>query len=105
MEDDLAGRVRSPVVRLDGWQFLGYDLVGRSSGSYFECSPLSCNHCAEQVAVNRHCLLDDLDVAVQKGIEFGNPDSGVESGPYSLLEVYRRPAVLTSDPAKDGPIP
>lgn len=42
--------------------------------------------------VNRHCLLNDRDVAVQKGIEFDNPENGVEPGPYYLLEVYRRPS-------------
>jgi len=91
MEEELVSRVKAPDTLLEGWQFLGYDLAGRSTGSYFECSPLSCNHCAEQVAVNRHCLLEDRDVAIQKGIEFGNPESGVEPGPYYLLEVYYKP--------------
>ena len=78
-----------------GWEFLGYDLASGSTGYGFECSPLSCNHCAENTPVNRHCLMDDLHLAVQKGIEFGNRQSGVEPGPYYLVEVFRKPAEVS----------
>lgn len=91
-EEGLARKVNAPETKLDGWEFLGYDLAGRSSGYGFECSPLSCNHCAENTQVNLHCLMDDLELAIQKGIEFGNPESGVEPGPYYLVEVFRKPA-------------
>lgn len=92
VEEALVGKVNAPATKLDGWEFLGYDLAGRSTGYGFECSPLSCNHCAENTPVNRHCLLDDLHLAVQKGSEFGNPQSGVEPGPYYLVEVFRKSA-------------
>lgn len=92
-DEELIAKVGQPETKLEGWTVLGYDLAGRSTGYGFECSPLSCNHCAENCRVNEHCLLDDLDSAVQKGIEFGNPESGVEPGPYYLVEVYRKVAV------------
>lgn len=53
----------SPQTLPDDYEFLGYDVVSRSCGSTFECSPLSCNGYAEQVAVNRWCLLDDVATA------------------------------------------
>jgi len=91
-EEAWVGKVNAPATILHGWEFLGYDLAGRSTGYGFECSPLSCNHCAENTPVNRYCLLDDLQLAIQKGIEFGNPQSGVEPGPYYLVEVYKHAA-------------
>lgn len=66
---------------------LGYDVVSRSSGHYFECSPLSCNHMAEHVPTNRHCLVDDAETAFQLASEF--EASGCEPGPYYVVEVWR----------------
>ncbi len=71
----------------DSFGFLGVDAVSRSCGSTFECSPLSCNGMAGRVAVNRHCLFDDVDAAFRWAAEF---DAGAgEPGPYHVLEVWR----------------
>lgn len=44
-----------------GFRSLGFDVVSRSVSDAFECSPLACNLMALEVAVNRHCLLNDLE--------------------------------------------
>lgn len=67
---------------------LGLDVVSRSCGSTFECSPLSCNSMADHVAVNRHCLVDDVAVALQLAAEF--EAGGCEPGPYFVVEVWRQ---------------
>lgn len=66
---------------------LGYDAVSRSCGSTFECSPLSCNHRASRWPVNRQCLVEDLDTALQMAVEF--EAGGAEPGPYFVVEVWR----------------
>lgn len=67
---------------------LGYDAVSRTYGNCFECSPLSCNHFAEHITVNRHCLVDDQATAFRLAAEFeaGN----AEPGPYFVIEVWRQ---------------
>jgi hypothetical protein len=67
---------------------LGLDVVSRSAGSTFECSPLSCNHKAERIAVNRHCLIEDPATAFRLAAEF--TAGGCEPGPYDVVEVWRR---------------
>ncbi len=67
---------------------LGLDVVSRSCGSSFECSPLFCNQMAEHVAVSRHCLVDDVGVAFQLAEEF--EAGGCEPGPYYVVEVWRQ---------------
>jgi hypothetical protein len=67
---------------------LGFDIVSRSYGNTFECSPLSCNHMAEQVAVSRYCLVDDADSAFRLAAEF--EAGGCEPGPYFVVEVWRQ---------------
>jgi hypothetical protein len=84
-----------PVERPAGrvppdFDFLGYDIVTRSTGSFFECSPLSCNHVAQDYATNAHCLLDDEALAYQALLAMSEPGSGVEPGPYYLFKVYRK---------------
>jgi hypothetical protein len=54
----------------------------------FGCSPLSCNGMAEKIAVNRYCLLDDLDNAFVIAKRFAA--GGVEPGPYVIIEVLQR---------------
>jgi hypothetical protein len=71
---------------------VGFDAVEREPGtSGFGCSPLSCNHMAEKIATNEHCLFDDLQAAEQAALEFSRGD--VEPGPYVVVEVLRRAAV------------
>jgi hypothetical protein len=64
---------------------LGYDVVSRSLGSNFECSPLSCNSAAEEIEVNGYCLIDRLEAAVEAARTFSS--GNWEPGPYYVLEV------------------
>jgi hypothetical protein len=75
---------------LSGYLPVGYDLVGRSRSSFFECSPLSCNGMAEHIPVNRHCLVDELERALEVGREFSRESSGVEPADYYLVEVLEK---------------
>ena len=69
---------------------IGYDAVVRyledpHIGS-FGCSPLSCNHMAEEYPVNRYCLVDDLDTARAMARDFAT--GNCEPGPYCIVEVW-----------------
>lgn len=66
---------------------LGFDVVSFSTGNAPECSYLSCNHMAETIEVNEHCLLASLDVA-RALIERG-AFARCEPGPCRILAVYR----------------
>ena len=66
---------------------LGYDAVSRQMDNEFECSPLSCNHGAEQFEVNEHCLVDTAERALQLALEFSRGEW--EPGPYYVVEVLR----------------
>lgn len=66
---------------------LGFDVVSRSQGAMFECSPLSCNRLADEVAVNQYCLASTLEQAVAVAGEFAREEP--EPGPYVVLEVLR----------------
>lgn len=69
------------------FEFFGLDVVSRSCGSAFECSPLSCNLRAEDVPVTRHCLIADHGLAIRlaEDCEAG----GGEPGPHFAVEVWR----------------
>lgn len=69
---------------------IGYDIVNSSFGEWFECSPLSCNGIANQYAVNRHCLVDDVEAAMELGRLFAGEHLPVEPGSYFVVEVLRR---------------
>ena len=71
----------------DSFQFLGFDVVSFSLEGGFEHSPLSCNHMAESVAVNRYCLVDDLDLAFKLAVDF--EVGGCEPGPYHVAQIWR----------------
>lgn len=76
------------------WRMIGYDAVectqGLESGAPVECSPLSCNALSREVAVNRYCLIDGYDRALDVARLCGSERTGVEPGPYYLFEVWRR---------------
>ena len=72
----------------ESFERVGYDAVSRTYGTNFECSPLSCNHMAEHIAVNRYCLVDDVDTALRLAAEF--EAGGCEPGPYHVVEVWRQ---------------
>src|SRR5688572_17279980 len=46
-------------------RLIGYDVTTFSAGTSPECSPLSCNSMATELTVNRHCLFETFDEAVQ----------------------------------------
>ncbi len=71
----------------DTFELLGYDVVVRDKDSYFACSPLSCNGMADEVEVNRHCLLTDEQTAFRMTRQF--EESKCEPGPYCVVEVWR----------------
>lgn len=70
------------------FESLGYDAVSRSSESFFECSPLSCNGAAKSLAKNQHCLFASLDEALRGAMAFSTGEW--EPGPYHVVEVLRR---------------
>jgi len=69
---------------------LGFDVVNKVVSAYFECSPLSCNYMADEVAVNDFCLVENLEQAVQLAERFSSEEP--EPGPYYVLEVLREVA-------------
>ena len=79
---------------------LGYDAVSRSSGTTFECSPLSCNGQAQQVAVNRYCLVETAQQAFALAHAFSV--GTCEPGPYYVIEVWRQPRQTAEPGAASG---
>lgn len=71
------------------FQSVGFDAVSRSWASTFDCSPLSCNLMAQEIATNEHCLLSNLAVAEEVAHRFAREEP--EPGPYYVLEVLRGP--------------
>lgn len=65
---------------------LGFDIVSYSLGNSAECSPLSCNHLANGIPVNSHCLLESLTDARQL-LEAGAFEHS-EPGPYRIVAVH-----------------
>jgi len=67
-------------------QLIGFDVVNYWARTSPECSPLSCNSLAETIPVNRHCLLDSFEQAVE-ALEAGRFDNS-EPGPFRILSVW-----------------
>jgi hypothetical protein len=90
--------VAAPGVRPipDSFEPLGYDVVSRGLGSFFECSPLSCNGWANEVDANAFCLLDDPAEAHR--LASIAESLGYEPGNYHVLRVWRE-----SEPRLRGP--
>lgn len=72
----------------EDFRSVGWDVVSRSTGHLFECSPLSCNLMVEQVDVNAYCLFDAREdaCALARLID----EQGGEPGPYHVVEVFVR---------------
>ncbi|HRI71869.1 MAG TPA: hypothetical protein PK156_46875 [Polyangium sp.] len=71
-------------------EHIGFDIVGYRNGSFFECSPLSCNGAAKDFKVNRFCLVDDAERALSLAKDFSKPDSRVEPAwGYVVVDVRR----------------
>ncbi len=67
----------------------GYDVVTHSCGNSAECSPLSCNHMAEEIAANRYCLLDSFELAYE--LTDHRRFVHCEPGPYRIVAVFEIP--------------
>jgi hypothetical protein len=74
-----------------GFRALGYDVVC-SVPSYMDfcCSPLSCCGLAEEISVNRYCLLGEVDEALRIAQRFDREQP--EPGPYYVVQVLQREA-------------
>jgi hypothetical protein len=66
---------------------IGYDAVSRDQTPMFECSPLSCNGLAEDHTVNRYCLVDTEEAALQLALECSISEP--EPGAYFVIKVWR----------------
>lgn len=64
----------------------GFDVVTFFGGSSPECSPLSCNGLANDVHVNKHCLLETFESA--KALVESESFVNVEPGPVRIFGVY-----------------
>ncbi|MGD1896898.1 MAG: hypothetical protein ACFB16_08090 [Phormidesmis sp.] len=67
----------------------GYDIVSFALRNAPECSYLSCNHMAQQLKVNEHCLLASF--AEAKAHLESKVFSGCEPGPCRIFAVYSLP--------------
>jgi hypothetical protein len=77
----------APIPIPASFRSIGFDAVSKYMDSVlgFECSPLSCNALAPEWPVNRHCLLESLEVAVQAAERFSVDQP--EPGMYYVAEV------------------
>jgi len=64
----------------------GYDVTCFTLHTSPECSPLSCNSCAESLPTNPHCLFNTFEEAVHV-VENGGFQNA-EPGPYRVIAVY-----------------
>jgi hypothetical protein len=67
-------------------QLVGFDVVTFSCGALPECSPLSCNHLAQELPTNSHCLFNSFEDA-EMNLSNGNFNNS-EPGPYRIFSVY-----------------
>ncbi|MBT8114029.1 MAG: hypothetical protein KJP04_01520 [Arenicella sp.] len=74
------------VVLPDKTDLLGYDVVTFSSGNSAECSPLSCNHLAQDINVNSHCLLETFENT--KSLVENGSFNQTEPGPFRIFAVH-----------------
>ena len=81
----------------EGFRSLGFDSASKSSeqGLSLECSPLSCNYMASEMAVNEHCLFPTLDAAIAGAEKFAAEQP--EPGDYYVVEVLEGPRI---DPSR-----
>lgn len=67
-------------------RLVGFDVTSFSAGTSPECSPLSCNAVADEIAVNEHCLFATFEEA-KAALESGAFEN-CELGPYRIFAVY-----------------
>ncbi len=74
------------IVPPEQKRLAGFDVVTFSGKTNPECSPLSCNSMANELATNAQCLFSTFEEAKK------NVDAGVfnnsEPGPYRIFAVY-----------------
>jgi hypothetical protein len=63
----------------------GFDVTTFFNQNDAECSPLSCNHLAQEMKVTNHCLFSSFNEAKEM-LESGRFDQC--AGPYRIFEVY-----------------
>jgi hypothetical protein len=83
----LASEGVNPSPLPSSFERIGFDVARRSFTPQFECSPLSCNGMAQEVAVNEQCLLDSLPTAVEFARRCAREQP--EPGSYFVIEVWR----------------
>jgi len=81
-EPDMQTCVLPPAAK----QLRGFDVVSFTVRTTPECSPLSCNSLAAEIATNSLCLLDSVERA-RELLESGAFDNS-EPGPFRILAVY-----------------
>ncbi len=74
------------VIPPPGRTLAGFDVVTFFAGNAPECSPLSYNRLAQEIATNAHCLLASFEEAYEK-ISAGALKVA-EPGPYRIFAVY-----------------
>jgi len=75
-------QVAAPLAKI----LEGFDVVSFALGTSPECSPLSCNGLAAEVATNQHCLLESLEQA--RHLLDSGQHQQMEPGPYRIFAVY-----------------
>ena len=81
-EDSFETKVEEPKFKT----LEGFDVVSFTNGNEPECSYLSCNHMAEEIKVNKHCLLETFEEA--KSLLEQKKFDGCEPGPCRIMAVY-----------------
>ena len=87
VEGGLPPLVARPVP--PDWPSRGFDVVSRTLGISFDCSPLSCNGRAPDYPTNADCLLPTVETALVAAADFSS--GGGEPGTYFILEVFEGP--------------
>jgi hypothetical protein len=65
------------VALPDDYEFLGYDCLTMATQwgyAALECSPLSCNSMSNDTEVNKHCLIDERERAIDFASRFSKED-------------------------------
>ncbi|MCB1050488.1 MAG: hypothetical protein H6510_14690 [Acidobacteria bacterium] len=81
-ESSFETAVKAPLNAL----LLGFDIVSFFAQNGPECSPLSCNHLADTIEVNEHCLIPTFNEA-KRLLEAGAFKNS-EPGPYRIIAVH-----------------
>lgn len=89
-ESSFEMHVVEPITK----QLEGYDVVSFYGQTSAECSPLSCNHMAQEIKVNEHCLFKTVEEA-KSHLEKGD-FKDCEPGPYRIFAVYTVDSGLTN---------